>query len=78
MSRRRCDSYWTNDHIKIKNEEKAVYMLDSSQKHTSGSITLYPMESDWGLNKPKCTIAFYKEIEPQVLKLVGKAMERLP
>lgn len=53
-------------------------MMDSTQKHTSGSITLYPLNHKDAENRPKCTITFYKEIEPQVLKLIGKATEKLP
>lgn len=62
----------------MRNEDKAVYMIESSEKHTSGSLTVYPLEELKGSERERCTITFYKEIEPQVLKLIGRASERLP
>ena len=53
-------------------------MMDSTEKHTSGSITLYPLNHKDAENRPKCTITFYKEIDPQVLMLMGKVAEGLP
>ena len=60
MSRRSPQSFWSNSFLQIKNSDKAVYMIESDSRHTSGSITLYPLEKNFVSNQIKCTIAFYK------------------
>ena len=60
MSKRSPESFWSNSFLQIKNSDKAVYMIESDSRHTSGSITLYPLEKNFVSNQIKCTIAFYK------------------
>ena len=62
-------SYWTHFPLKRLLEHKAVYCVHSNIS-TIGTITLR-----YSSNK-KSSLHFYKEIEPKVLKHVGRVSER--